>query len=172
MLYFRINGCGISNTAKTCRHIKNCYIASQKNMFNQYLQDQNFLALAVAALVNWIIGSAWFSILFGKPWMQEVEKTGYKLEKPSSKEFGGMMIGTFIYTLVITFALSYIIFVTGCINFASALKMGALIGLCISWATIGITYTWVKRSMKLLAIDAGYHTVGVIAASLILGLWR
>jgi len=141
-------------------------------MFNQYLQNQNFMALIVAVIAYWAIGAVWFSALFGKPWMAELQKAGTTIEKPGSKEFAGIMIGTFIYCILIVFALSYIIFITGCNHFASAFKMGALIGVCISWATLGITYTWVKRSMKLLAIDAGYHAVGVVVASLILGLWR
>ena len=140
-------------------------------MFNQYLQTQNFLALFVAGLAYLAIGFFW-SALFGKPWMAEMEKIGTKMNKPDTKEMLGMMIGTYIYNLLIAFALSYIIFVTGSITFMAALKMGALIGLCISWTTLGITYTWVRRSMKLLALDAGHHVVGTIAASLILALWR
>lgn len=141
-------------------------------MFNQYLQDQNWLALIVATLTYFAIGALWFSVIFGNMWMKEQEKHGTRIEKPSSQEFMGMMIGNVIYNLLVTFAISYIIFITGCIRFESAFKMGALIGFCISWGTLGATYIWVKRSMKLLVLDAGYHAVGVLAASLILGLWR
>lgn len=141
-------------------------------MFNQYLQDQNFLAMVIAGIAYWAIGAVWFSFLFGKPWMAELEKAGMKIQRPDSKEFTGMMIGTFIYIILIVFALSYIVFITGCVNLSAALKMGALIGLCISWTSIGVTYTWVKRSMKLLALDAGYHSVGVMVATIILSLWK
>lgn len=141
-------------------------------MFNQYLQDQNWLALIAAGFAYFLIGAMWFSVIFGKIWMQEQEKQGTRIEKPSPSEFGGMMIGNFIYNMLIAFGLSYIIFITGCIRFESALKMGALIGTCISFSTLGATYIWVKKSMKLLVLDAGYHFAGVLAASLILGLWR
>jgi hypothetical protein len=141
-------------------------------MFNQYLQDQNWLALILATLAYWTVGAAWFSFLFGKTWMAEQEKNGTRIERPSKQEFMGMMIGNFIYNLLIVFGISYIVFITGCIRFDSALKMGALIGVCISFSTLGSNYIWVKKSMKLLLLDGGYHAAGSIIAALILGLWR
>jgi hypothetical protein len=131
-------------------------------MFDQYLQDANFAALAV-----WMIPN-----LFGNAWMKELQNHGVTVEKPANKEMMGMMIGSFIYCLVSAFGISYITFVTGTVNFSAALKMGALLGACVAWTSIGITYTWEKRSMKNLAIDGGYHVVGVIICTLILSLWR
>jgi hypothetical protein len=141
-------------------------------MFQQYLQQQNFLALLVSGLIYWSIGSVWFSALFGKMWLSELEQQGIKMERPGKKEFTGMMLGTFIYNMLIAFAVSYIIFISGSIQLMAALKMGALLGACLVWTSIGITYTWEKRSMRHLAIDAGYHFVGVMVCSVILALWR
>lgn len=141
-------------------------------MFQQYLQTQNFLALLVSALVYWGIGAVWFSALFGKAWMKEHELLGRTIERPDKKEFGGMMAGTFIYNVLIVFAVSYIIFITGSIRPMAAFKMGCLLGACLIWTSIGVTYTWERKSMKHLAIDAGYHFAGVLASSMILALWR
>lgn len=141
-------------------------------MFEQYLQDQNFLALAVATLAYWAIGSLWFGPVFGKAWMAELEKNQIKISRPDSKAFAGMMISSFIYNLLTCFALSYLVFNTGSILLPAALKIGALLGVCVSFASLGVTYLWVSRTWKLLLIDGSYHIAGVMAATLILSQWR
>ncbi|MBS3913985.1 MAG: DUF1761 domain-containing protein [Bacteroidetes bacterium] len=141
-------------------------------MFQQYLQTQNPWALLVSAIVYWGIGAVWFSALFGKAWMAEHAKMGKTIERPSNKEFSGMMLGTFMYNVLIVFAVSYIVFITGAIKPPAAFKMGALLGGCMVWTSIGITYTWERRSMRHLALDAGYHFVGVLASCMILAMWR
>jgi len=141
-------------------------------MFEQYLEDQNFLALIAAAIAYWGIGSLWFGPLFGKIWMAELGKNNITIQRPESKAFAGMMISSFIYNLLTTFAISYLVFNPGSILIPAALKMGALLGVCISFASLGVTYLWVSRTWKLLLIDGSYHVAGVMAATLILSQWR
>lgn len=141
-------------------------------MFEQYLKDQNFLALAAAALAYWMIGAIWFMPLFGKAWVAESEKAGPMPERPDTKTMMGYMIAQFIYGLLICFALSYIVFNTGSIMLPAAIKMGALLGACISFATLGSAYTWSTKSTKLLIIDGGYHIAASVVACIILSQWR
>jgi magnesium-transporting ATPase (P-type) len=140
-------------------------------MFEEYLKHLNVPALLVSGLAYWLFGMVWMA-LFGKAWMNEVQEHGIKVEKPQRREMTGMMIGTVIYTMITSFAISYLVFVVGTVNFAAALKMGALLGTCIAFTSLGITYTWEKRSMKNLLIDGGYHAVGVTIATVILSLWQ
>ena len=139
---------------------------------NQYLQDQNFLALIAAAAAYWSLGALWFGPIFGKSWSAEWKNQGTTIERPDGRTMAGMMIGHLIYVTVITFALSYIVFITGCIMIPAAVKMGGLIGLCISFASLASTYIWTNRSWKLLMLDGLYHTAGVMCATLILSQWR
>lgn len=141
-------------------------------MFEQYLQNLNIPALLVSALAYFSLGSVWFSGLFGKAWMAELEKQGKTIEKPGQKEMLGMMIGSFIYNLLTVFAVSYVIFISQTTTLPAALKMGALLGSCIAWTAIGTTYTWEKRSFRHLAIDGGYHFCGVMIAALVMTLWH
>jgi hypothetical protein len=140
-------------------------------MFNQYLDQLNFIALLVTALGYWLLGLLWFTI-FGKRWQKEVEEHGITVSRPSGSEMSGMMIGTLIYAILVCFAVSYLLFISQTNNATAALKLGALVGACISIASLGITYIWEKRSFANLAIDGGYHLTGVILAAEILTLWH
>jgi Protein of unknown function (DUF1761) len=142
-------------------------------MFEQYLQQLNVLALVIAILAYWFLGMVWMIPGFmGNAWMKELKVHGVTTKKPEQKEMMGMMIGSIIYTAVVTFGVSYITFIAGTVNAAAAVKMGALLGVCFSFTTIGITYTWERRSMKNLLIDGGYHAMGIFLATVILSLWH
>jgi hypothetical protein len=45
-------------------------------MLQQFLHQVNLWAVLVATLVYFILGSLWFSVLFGGVWSREVEKLG------------------------------------------------------------------------------------------------
>lgn len=141
-------------------------------MFNQYLQQLNIVALAASGVLYWALGMLWYSVLFGKAWKTALASTGLNLENPEKKEMAGMMIGSLLYNYLTVFAVSYLVFITGCVNLAAAVKMGGLLGACIAWTSIGTVYTWEKRSLKHLAIDGGYHVFGITMCSVILALWR
>ena len=38
-------------------------------MLNQFLSTANWLAILIAAVAYFALGSVWFSVLFGKQWM-------------------------------------------------------------------------------------------------------
>lgn len=141
-------------------------------MFEQYLQQLNILALVASGLAYFALGSVWFMALFGNAWAAELQKQGKTVERPSSGEMTGMMIGSLIYNLLTAFAVSYVIFISQTTTLAAAVKMGALLGACVAWTSLGNTYTWERRSMKHLAIDGGYHFFGVLISAVILTLWR
>jgi hypothetical protein len=142
-------------------------------MFEQYLQQLHVPALITAILAYWLLGMVWMIPgLFGNIWMKELKNHGVSVEKPEQREMAGIMLGSFIYNGVITFGVSYITFITGTVNLAAAVKMGALLGVCFAFTSIGITYTWERRSMKNLLIDGGYHASGIGLATIILSLWH
>ncbi|MBL7811582.1 MAG: DUF1761 domain-containing protein [Bacteroidetes bacterium] len=141
-------------------------------MFENYLQNQNWLALICGALAQFLIGSVWFSGLFGPMWAKELEKHGTKIERPDTKGLMGLMIGSLIYNLITTFGISYVVYVTGCANFTAGLKMGALLGVCLAFATLGGTYLWQSRSNRLLLLDGGNHVLGIVVCTVLLSVWK
>jgi hypothetical protein len=141
-------------------------------MFSSFLSQANWWAIIVSALVYFFLGSVWFSALFGKLWMAEISKHGIIIKEPEKGQIGKKMVQTFIYNLIVAFAIAYLIYISGSFRWLAGLKMGALCGIGIASMGICIAYTWESRSAKLVMIDCGYAIIGMAISGAILGAWR
>ena len=56
--------------------------------------------------------------------------------------------------------------------FARAVLTGVLVGVGFVAASFGINYQFASRSLRLWAIDGGYHTLQFVVFGAILGLWH
>lgn len=141
-------------------------------MFSYFLSHAHYLAILVAALAYFILGSLWFSALFGKTWSAQMAKQGIVIKEPEKGQIAKKMLQTFIYNLIAAFSIAYLVFISGSYSWLSGLKMGVLCGLGIATMGICIAYTWESRSFKLVAIDAGYAVVGMAICGTILAAWH
>ncbi len=141
-------------------------------MLSSFLSHANYLALFVAALAYFVLGSLWFSALFGKLWSAEVQKHGVVMKEPSKKDIGTKMLSTFIYNAIAAISIGYLVYVTGITNWVAGLKLGLLCGIGFAAIAVGISFTWESRSTKLLLIDAGYAVVGITVCGIILSIWH
>jgi hypothetical protein len=128
----------------------------------------NIWAALTGAAAYFFVGAIWYSpVLFSKTWMQET-----KITPDKSKSIAGLLIGTFIITVIEIFVLSWIVSLTGCNGILGGLIIGLATGLGFVATTLGVTFLYEGRSMKLFFIDAGYHIVGLSIAGSIIGAWR
>ncbi len=141
-------------------------------MLSSFLSHANFWSILVAALAYFVLGSLWYSVLFGKIWSAEVEKTGVKLTEPQKKDMTLKMIQTFVLNFLAAFCIAYLVFVSGVSNWLAGLKLGLLCGIGFAAAAIAIAFTWESRSIKLLAIDSGYAIFGICICGIILSVWH
>ena len=141
-------------------------------MESSFLSQVNWLAVIVAALAYFIIGSLWFAAIFGKVWLQEVEKIGIRINKPTRGQMTQKMVQTFIGNWIIVLAVAYVVFVSGSVTWQTGLKIGLICGIGFAVAVMVVAYTWESRSYKLIAIDAGYPLTGITIAAIILSVWR
>lgn len=128
----------------------------------------NFLAVLVAALSSFVIGSLWYSpVLFGKVWQKE---SGMNDEKIKS----GNMVKTFglAFVLSLIIAINLSLFFAGQVDFTSGLLYGAFTGIFWVATAIGVIYLFEQKSLKLWLINAGYHAVGFTVMGGILGAWH
>ena len=131
--------------------------------------EVNFWAVLVAALLNMIIGGAWYSFkLFGRPWMKYVDKTEEELQGGAGPGYVGMTLASVIMAYVLAHFVSY--------SEATGLVEGALVGF---WAWLGFIATsmsgsWLfeGRPKGLYAINTGYYLVSLPIMSALLALWR
>ena len=129
------------------------------------LSEINWLAVVSVTILSFILGMLWHSkLLFGKAWKED---TGFD---PSKK-----------INFTLTFGLSAIF------NFTAMLGLAAFIGahttcmhglykgfiVSIIWVStsIGATYLFANRPLRLLLIDAGYYVVLFSIAGMLLAVW-
>lgn len=129
----------------------------------------NYLAVLTAAVAQMILGALWYSpVLFAKPWMKLL---GMK-ESDMKKEGMGLKYGlTFIFALIMPYVLSHFLQAAGVSTIQDGLTVAFWAWLGFSLATFAPSYIFLGKPWKLLAIDNGYHLVGMLIASVILTLW-
>jgi hypothetical protein len=141
-------------------------------MLSSFLSHANFLSILVAAIAYFALGSLWYSVLFGKIWMAEMEKSGVNLKDPEKKGMTLKMIQTFLLNFVTAFSTAYLVFVSGVNNWLAGFKLGLLCGIGFAAAGIAIAFTWESRSIKLIVIDSGYAVFGIGICGVILSVWH
>lgn len=128
----------------------------------------NYVAVAVSALVYWLLGAVWYGFLFSKPWMALEHMTDAQ-----AKSMNPVMpyIITFALNLLIAFVLAQI---CGWRN-ANTAARGAAIGILLWIGFIGpvtfTSYMYEMRPMQLFAINEFYSLVGLCVMGAILGAW-
>jgi len=130
------------------------------------LSTLNWLAVLVAALSSFLIGGVWYSpILFAKPWMAD---SG--LSEDDTKQGAPRIFATsFALALIIAFNLAA--FLGPDAGLAWGASAGGLAGFGWVAASMGTTYAFERKPLRLFLIDAGYHGVTYVVMGAILGVW-
>lgn len=124
----------------------------------------NWLAVSLAAFSAFLIGGVWYSpILFGKAWMDANGFTEADLEGKVGLIFGGAFALEFVIATNLAF------FLGADPGVAWGAGAGALAGVGWVVCAIGVTYLFERKSMKLFAINAGYHALTFTLMGVILG---
>jgi len=128
------------------------------------LSQVNWLAILVSLVLSFALGAFWHSVLFKKGWSEDSNS------KYNSENHGNPAV---IFGLS---ALLHFIAIVGLALFIgseSTALTGLLKGFIIStvWisTSIGVTYLFVGRTLRLFLIDAGFYVVFLSLAGLILG---
>ena len=140
-------------------------------MLQSFFQHANWLAIIVSAIAFFVLGSLWFSVLFGKIWQREVEKHGVKIKDPKGSEIAVKMLQTFACNLIAALAIGILVYFTGVIGAINGAKLGVLCGVGFSATAIITAHVWESRSFKLVAIDFGYPLFGITICGIIQAIW-
>ena len=130
------------------------------------LKHINWLAVVVAALWPFVLGSLWYGPVFGKSWMA---LTGISKGTPGQNSMGLVFGTTFVLNLIISTSLAMFI---GGGDWVFGFFAGFMSGFTFVAMAFGITYLFESRPFKLWAINAGYQTVVFTVMGVILGAWH
>lgn len=129
----------------------------------------NFLAVGASAIASLLLGFAWFTVVFRRPYLDGLGKTADELARgPSTLQASILhLIGAFVTAYV----LAWVIGATGQPTVTGGMRVGALVWLGFVAAVIGPMYAFQAFSLQFFGISIGYHLVGLLVMGAILGQW-
>jgi hypothetical protein len=132
----------------------------------------NYLAILVAAVVAWIVGAVWYTVLSG-PWMAAIGKTRESVK--ADQEASGLpmwfpFVLSFVAELVMAFVLAVLMFQpnVGPPTIGGGLLWGAFVWLGFVLTTGAVNNAYPSRKPALTVIDAGHWLLVLLAMGLVL----
>lgn len=130
------------------------------------MPDVNWLAVLGAAVPSFFVGGLWYSkAMFCNAWIREAK---IDTEAVKGRHPGKVFAVSLALAVLATYVLAT--FLGPKPGLLDAVRSGAILGAGLVGASFGINYAFAGRSVRLWAIDAGYHTVQYALAGLILSL--
>jgi len=128
----------------------------------------NYAAIAVAAIAYWILGSVWFGVFFGKPWMALEH---INLEQASQMNPVLTYGATILLNLVVAFALSQLCLWRNATTAARGAALGVFLWLGLLGPITFNTYMYEMRPWQLFAINEFFPLAGLCLMGAIIGAW-
>lgn len=131
----------------------------------------NHWAIAVSAVVAFVVGALWYSpLLFGKAYLQVrgLSPDAMADMRPPAWE----MIGELVKNLVVAFVLSYFVVRLDVADWKGALQLGLWVWVGFQAMLLMGAVLHEKMPWTLYAIHAGDALVKTLVVTVILGVWR
>lgn len=130
-------------------------------------EDVNWLAVVVAALSTFVVGSAWYhDKTLGPKWMKAVGLKRKDLENANMVRTFGLSL---VLALLSATSLSIFAVITGINNVFDGALLGGVIGAFFVVTVTGSNYLFSQQSFELFAIDASYMIVNFAVMGAIIG---
>ncbi len=131
-------------------------------------QNLNWLAIIVAAVSAFILGSLWYSpLMFVKRWMKE---TGITEESTKNTNMTKIFSLAFILSFIASFFLAMFIGVNAGAVFGALAGFMAGIGWVFTF--MGIIYLFESRSLAHFLINSLYSVAALTLMGFIIGIWQ
>ena len=132
----------------------------------------NYVAVVIAAVASTVIGTAWYSMLFGKMWMHAMGITKERMEGMKKHGMGKLYGINFVATLVMAYVLAHFVAVWNTVDMSGAIQLAF-------WTWLGFIATvmvgsilWENKPVKLYYINVSFQLVSLSAMAIILTLWK
>ena len=132
----------------------------------------NYLAIVAGVVINQVLGMAWYTLL-GRHWMAETGLTPEDMEamKGTPRQWYPYVIAV-AAALVFVVAIAVLIEELGATDAVDGLVVGLLAAAAFIMTTSAMNYAFEGRSLRLYAINNGYHVVAFALIGALLGAWR
>ena len=130
--------------------------------------ELNYLAILAATAASFVLGGLWYSpVLFGKVWMVETGITEESAQQRNMVKVFGLAI---LATLIVAFNLAA--FLGPEASLASGAFYGFLAGAGWVAMAFAVNDLFEGRTLRLFAVNAGYHTLSFTLMGAIIGVWN
>ena len=128
----------------------------------------NLLAVLIAGLTAFVIGSLWYTVLFGKLWMKLAGVKKEKKDPYMAVRFLVYLVGQ----LVMAFVLAHFLIFTNAVSYVEGL-------ITVFWLWLGFIATitiggvlWEKKPISLFVLNNAYNLIAMGVMSVILLAWK
>ncbi len=136
----------------------------------------NFLAIILASIISFGLGSVWFSKLFGKAWVKihHADKKSPEEIKMSMKGMWKFFLAEFILTFVINFFLYLVVIQSTSLKFAFTTVILVWVGFILTTTTSSVLWgnDDKKYMVKKIIISSSYRLLAMLISTWIFFLWR
>jgi hypothetical protein len=134
-----------------------------------HLHNVNLVAVAVCAVLIWLIGAVWYSqLLFARQWVAIV---GRQMgEKPKGVYRG--MIASLFGDFLVCFVVAYILRWSHADDWKDGLHIVILLWIAFVVAPLYPQSVYEGRPLRYFLINSGYWLVSLLAVSAILASWH
>ena len=127
----------------------------------------NWWAVLAGAVVYFLLGAIWYSLLFAKKWMAYRNLNEEDIKEPSPMLF----VWSFVLELIAVASLALFIQAMGVTGAVHGAIVGFGAGAGLVFTLTGNTGLFADTKLGLHFIDNGYHVVGLTLAGLVIGIF-
>lgn len=142
------------------------------------MENVNWLALVVAALIPLVTGFIWYGPLFGKAWMKETGITEEDAKNMNPAKTYGLAV---VFAFLLALFLMVQVFTGGApdephgterfLTFKHGALHGAMVGVFVALPLFANNALFEQRSFKLTAINVGYWIVTMALMGGLINAW-
>jgi hypothetical protein len=136
--------------------------------------DINYLAVVIAAVINMVVGAAWYSTaLFAGPWSKMVGRKVEDMRREAGTGYVLSALGALVQAFILAHFVAYVAYFY---PDYSALTVGLWTGL-LAWVAFvavpqGVNTVFAGTRKKLWAINTGYFLVVLVINGILLAIWK
>ncbi len=132
----------------------------------------NYPAVIVAAVVHFIIGGLWYSVIFGNTFLKIVQWTPEQIEQIVAKTSWTHYLLAFITSLVLVYILAHFVQYTGAKGVVGGMQTAFWLWLGFVATTQLSSVIFEQRKLGLYLLSVGYYLVAGLICGAILAAWK
>jgi hypothetical protein len=133
-----------------------------------YFLHANVLAVLAAAVLQWLVGWLWYGVIFNKSYRALVGAP----ESQKQGNPGGIMSLVFVTNLILAFALSQIVMLSGVTAITKGMFVGVVCGLGFVVPPLLAQHVSEGKPFKLFGINSIYWLIAMGLSGSLLACWR